>query len=182
MPSAPPITKARRSEPEASPLQAASHADLPPAIVITPEFDPLLDEGAAASPGDTVATVTGPVRALLTGERVALNFLMHLSGIATHTRAVVAAAPGLRVVDTRKTTPLIRAPQRRAVRSGGGANHRFALYDGVLIKDNQRTAGIRTTLVSAAHLDTVPDQDAGIVAAGDAGTRGDGRSRDLQAG
>ena len=114
-------------------------------------YTPLLDEGAAASPGDTVATVTGPVRALLTGERVALNFLMHLSGIATHTRAVVAAAPGLRVVDTRKTTPLIRAPQRRAVRSGGGANHRFALYDGVLIKDNHIVAagGVEAAIAAA---------------------------------
>ena len=76
------------------------------------------------------------MRSLLTGERVALNFLMRLSGIATHTRHCVAAAGGLKVVDTRKTTPLHRMLEKHAVRMGGASNHRFALYDAVLIKEN----------------------------------------------
>ncbi|MFZ5480034.1 MAG: carboxylating nicotinate-nucleotide diphosphorylase [Myxococcota bacterium] len=87
----------------------------------------------------TIATVEGPLRALLTGERVALNFLMRLSGVATHTRAVVKAA-ALPVLDTRKTTPLLRALEKAAVRHGGGRNHRMALYDGVMIKDNHIVA------------------------------------------
>ncbi len=117
-----------------------------------------VEEGAPVSPGTVVACVSGRARALLTGERVALNFLMKLSGIATHTRSVVAAAAGLRVVDTRKTSPLLRAPERRAVRVGGGANHRFALYDGILIKDNHIaaaggiTAAVRAAREAAHHL------------------------------
>ena len=89
---------------------------------------------------DTVARVTGPARALLTGERCALNFLMRLSGIATHVRDVVSAAPALVLVDTRKTTPLHRALEKAAVRHGGARNHRFGLFDGVLIKDNHVVA------------------------------------------
>jgi nicotinate-nucleotide pyrophosphorylase (carboxylating) len=77
---------------------------------------------------------------LLIGERVALNFLMRLSGIATHTREAIARARELRVVDTRKTTPLHRALEKHAVCMGGAANHRFALYDAVLIKENHITA------------------------------------------
>ncbi len=103
-------------------------------------YAPLVAEGSRAQPGTVVAAVRGPLRSLLTGERVALNFLMSLSGIATHTRAAVEAAPGLRLVDTRKTAPLLRGPQRRAVKVGGGSNHRFALYDGILIKDNHIVA------------------------------------------
>ena len=76
------------------------------------------------------------MRSLLTAERVALNFLMRLSGIATHTRSCVSQAGSLRVVDTRKTTPLHRALEKHAVLMGGGHNHRFALYDAVLIKEN----------------------------------------------
>jgi nicotinate-nucleotide pyrophosphorylase (carboxylating) len=119
-------------------------------------YVPLVAEGEDATPGTPVAQVTGPLRALLTGERVALNFLMKLSGIATHTRGVVAAAAGLRVVDTRKTSPLLRRLERRAVQTGGGANHRFALYDGILIKDNHILAagGIRAAVArarAAAH-------------------------------
>lgn len=99
----------------------------------------------------TVATVSGPLRGLLSGERAALNFLMRLSGIATHTAAVVAAAGGLRVVDTRKTTPLHRALEKHAVRCGGGGNHRFGLFDGILVKDNHIVAagGIATAVARA---------------------------------
>ena len=117
-----------------------------------------IEEGEPVEPGTIIATAEGRLRALLTGERVALNFLMHLCGIATHTHRVVQAAPGLKVVDTRKTTPLHRALERRAVRVGGGANHRFALYDGVLIKDNHIKASgsiavaVRTARAQAHHL------------------------------
>ena len=94
-------------------------------------------------PGQGVAQITGPVRGLLEGERVALNFLMRLSGIATHTATVVAAAEGrMDVLDSRKTTPLHRALEKAAVRHGGGKNHRMGLYDMVLIKENHiRAAG-----------------------------------------
>lgn len=93
-------------------------------------------DGSAVGSGDLVATVAGPLRALLTGERVALNFLMRLSGIASHTRMCVERAGSLKVVDTRKTTPLHRVLEKHAVRMGGASNHRFALYDAVLIKEN----------------------------------------------
>lgn len=96
------------------------------------------DDGADVTPGDVIATVSGRARDLLTGERVALNLLGHLSGVATATRAAVAAVAdrGARVADTRKTTPGLRALEKYAVRVGGGANHRFGLGDAVLIKDN----------------------------------------------
>lgn len=90
------------------------------------------------TPGAVVATVSGPVRSLLTGERTALNFLTHLSGIATLTRQFVDAVAGTRaqILDTRKTLPGYRVLQKYAVRAGGGTNHRMGLYDGILIKDN----------------------------------------------
>lgn len=121
-------------------------------------YTALAPAGTQVDPGTVVARIEGPLASILTAERVALNFLMHLSGIATHTRRVVAHAAGLRVVDTRKTIPLMRAPERRAVRLGGGANHRFALYDGVLIKDNHIvaaggvTAAVRAARAEAHHL------------------------------
>ncbi|MDR7415228.1 MAG: carboxylating nicotinate-nucleotide diphosphorylase [Armatimonadota bacterium] len=95
-------------------------------------------EGAEVEPGQGVAVVEGDARALLAGERVALNFLGRLSGIATLTRRYVQAVAGLpcRIVDTRKTTPGLRVLEKYAVRVGGGANHRFGLSDGVLVKDN----------------------------------------------
>ncbi len=93
-------------------------------------------DGQQVQSGDLVATVEGPLRSLLTAERVALNFLMRLSGIATHTRTCIANAGSLRVVDTRKTTPVHRLLEKHAVRMGGAHNHRFALYDAVLIKEN----------------------------------------------
>ncbi|WP_418137759.1 carboxylating nicotinate-nucleotide diphosphorylase [Agrobacterium sp. El2ro-1b] len=95
-------------------------------------------DGAAVAPGDIIATIEGPSRGLLTGERTALNFLGHLSGIASVTAEIVTAIAGTKasVACTRKTTPGLRALEKYAVRAGGGMNHRFALYDAVLIKDN----------------------------------------------
>ena len=99
-------------------------------------------DGARLAPGDVIATVVGPARGILTAERVALNFLCHLSGIATATAAIVEAVRGhrARITCTRKTTPGLRAVQKYAVRVGGGANHRFGLDDAVLIKDNHIAA------------------------------------------
>ncbi|MBI4563531.1 MAG: carboxylating nicotinate-nucleotide diphosphorylase [Planctomycetes bacterium] len=99
---------------------------------------PLVKDGARARSGRAVARVTGKARSILTGERVALNFLQRLSGIATLTRAFVDAVrgTGARILDTRKTTPGCRLLERYAVRAGGGTNHRFGLFDAALIKDN----------------------------------------------
>jgi nicotinate-nucleotide pyrophosphorylase (carboxylating) len=95
-------------------------------------------DGDPVTPGTLVATVRGPAQALLAGERAALNFLQHLSGVATMTQTFVAAAEGakIRITDTRKTTPGLRALEKYAVRVGGGYNHRADLASGVLIKDN----------------------------------------------
>jgi nicotinate-nucleotide pyrophosphorylase (carboxylating) len=99
-------------------------------------------DGTAVPNGTVVGRVAGPLRNVVIGERTALNLVMRLSGIATNTRRYVQAAGphGPAVVDTRKTTPLHRALEKHAVRCGGGRNHRFALYDGVLIKDNHISA------------------------------------------
>jgi nicotinate-nucleotide pyrophosphorylase (carboxylating) len=112
-------------------------------------FKALALEGDRLKPGQGVAEITGPVRGLLEAERVALNFLMRLSGIATHTATVVAAAEGrIEVLDTRKTTPLHRALEKAAVRHGGGKNHRMGLYDMVLIKENhiQAAGSVRAAI------------------------------------
>ena len=113
-------------------------------------------DGSVVAPGDTIAVISGPARALLTGERVALNFLCHLSGVATATASLVAAVNGTRaqIVCTRKTTPGLRALEKYAVRAGGGGNHRFGLDDAVLIKDNHIAiaGGIKAAVTSAkAH-------------------------------
>ena len=102
-----------------------------------------VEEGTRCEPGTVLAEVAGPARALLTGERVALNFLQRMSGIATLARRFVSAADGhLTILDTRKTTPMLRAIEKYAVRVGGAQNHRFGLYDAFLIKDNHvRLAG-----------------------------------------
>jgi len=104
-------------------------------------------DGSAAAAGDTIATVSGPARAILTGERVALNFLGPLSGTATATAALVDAVKGTRarIVCTRKTLPGLRALQKYAVRCGGGFNHRFGLDDAAMVKDNhiQAAGGIK---------------------------------------
>jgi nicotinate-nucleotide pyrophosphorylase (carboxylating) len=109
-----------------------------PAIMATVR----LPDGARVSSGDVIATVSGPARGILTAERVALNLLCHLSGVATATAAVVEAVQGtrVRITCTRKTMPGLRTVQKYAVRVGGGANHRYGLDDAVLIKDNHIAA------------------------------------------
>lgn len=99
-------------------------------------------DGADAAKGATVAEISGNARALLSAERVALNFMQRLSGVATATRALVKAVEGTkaRIVCTRKTTPGLRVLEKYAVRCGGGVNHRFGLDDGILIKDNHIVA------------------------------------------
>ncbi len=101
-------------------------------------FHPTAADGERLEAGALVARVTGPVAALLTGERLALNLLQHLSGIATHVAAFMdeVGPGGPRVVDTRKTTPLYRTLEKHAVRCGGAFNHRQGLWDGILVKDN----------------------------------------------
>jgi len=120
-------------------------------------FHPQVAEGQEVQPGTVLAALQGPLAPILTGERVALNFLMRLSGIATFTRKMVQAVAGYPValVDTRKTTPGWRALEKYAVRLGGGANHRFGLYDGVLIKNNHLTAvGSITAAIRQARENT----------------------------
>ncbi len=106
-------------------------------------FDRRKKDGDRCQPGDIVAEVRGAAAPMITAERTALNFLQRLSGIATLTRQFVdAAGGGIIVLDTRKTTPTLRALEKYAVRAGGGTNHRAGLDDGILIKDNHiRLAG-----------------------------------------
>ncbi len=96
------------------------------------------NDGTVVAPGAVIARISGPARGILTAERTALNFLGHLSGIASVTASIVAAVQGTKakIVCTRKTTPGLRAVEKYAVRAGGGANHRFGLDDALLIKDN----------------------------------------------
>jgi nicotinate-nucleotide pyrophosphorylase (carboxylating) len=105
-------------------------------------FDVALPDGSKAKGGDVLAILSGPARAILSGERVALNFAGHLSGVATATAALVDAVSGTgaRIACTRKTLPGLRTLQKYAVRCGGGFNHRFGLDDAVLIKDNHIAA------------------------------------------
>jgi nicotinate-nucleotide pyrophosphorylase (carboxylating) len=121
-------------------------------------FEPLVSEGTEVQVGDIVAKVSGPSRSILSGERVALNLMQHLSGIATRTHALVRQVEGTHavIVDTRKTTPGMRVLEKYAVRMGGGTNHRFNLADGVLIKDNHIVAsgGIQQAVANARK--TVP--------------------------
>ncbi|HXF98106.1 MAG TPA: carboxylating nicotinate-nucleotide diphosphorylase [Gaiellaceae bacterium] len=114
--------------------------ELDPEVV----FEPLVEEGETVEAGTAVARVSGPLRALLTGERTALNLLGRLSGVATLTRRYVdaVAGTGAAILDTRKTTPGLRLLEKEAVAAGGGRNHRLGLHDGVLVKDNHlRAAG-----------------------------------------
>jgi nicotinate-nucleotide pyrophosphorylase (carboxylating) len=106
------------------------------------QFQPLTHDGTGLQPGSRLATVSGPMRGILAAERMALNFLQHLSGIASLTRRYVDAVAGLpvQILDTRKTTPGWRLLEKYAVRQGGGVNHRLGLYDGILIKDNHLEA------------------------------------------
>lgn len=112
-------------------------------------------DGCTVDPGDVIAEVEGELRSILTAERTALNFLAHLSGVATLTRrfvdAVAAVDPGVRVLDTRKTTPGLRALEKAAVRAGGGHNHRASLSDAVLVKDNHLAGMTITAAVGRAR-------------------------------
>jgi len=130
--------------------------------LVDPEvrIESLFADGELIEPGVPVFKLDGPARALLTGERTALNFLQRLSGIATLTRAMVDAISGAscRLLDTRKTTPLWRRLEKEAVAHGGGTNHRFGLYDGILIKDNHIAAAggvgeaVRRARANAPHM------------------------------
>src|SRR5436305_3386625 len=114
----------------------------------------LLEDGAVVQPGQMLTHISGPARSVLSAERVALNFLGHLSGIATLTAQCVRALEGTRarILDTRKTIPGLRSLEKEAVRLGGGQNHRFGLHDGVLIKDNHiKAAGGIAQAISAAR-------------------------------
>jgi nicotinate-nucleotide pyrophosphorylase (carboxylating) len=124
------------------------------------EVEALVDEGSLVESGTAVARLSGPLRAILTGERTALNFLGRLCGIATLTRRYVDAVEGtgVAILDTRKTTPGLRALEKHAVAVGGGRNHRFGLDDGVLIKDNhlRATRSMREAVESARAATHLP--------------------------
>lgn len=129
------------------------------ALVDGVEVAELVADGTELTPGQPVASLSGPARSLLAVERVTLNFLMHLSGVASLTRRYVRAVEGTRarIVDTRKTLPGLRLLQKYAVRVGGGANHRFGLSDGILIKNNHIAAvggvaaAVRAARLAAPH-------------------------------
>jgi len=114
-------------------------------------FEHLSKDTDKVAAGKDIAKITGSEKAILTGERTALNFLGHLSGIATETSRFVALCRNAQILDTRKTTPLLRNFEKYAVRCGGGKNHRMGLYDMILIKDNHiKAAGsVRNALESA---------------------------------
>ncbi|MEW5953912.1 MAG: carboxylating nicotinate-nucleotide diphosphorylase [Bacillota bacterium] len=142
--------------------EAGIVAGLPVAEAVYRHLDPAVDFQPQAADGDVIvlgtplAMVEGPARSILTGERLALNFLQRLSGIATlASRLVEAVKPyRVRVVDTRKTTPGLRLLEKYAVRMGGGHNHRFGLYDAVLLKDNhvQVAGGVARAVTWARQL------------------------------
>ena len=118
------------------------------------QFDAKLADGAALTNGSIIAEIKGNAQAILTGERLALNLLQHLSGVATstHKLSAIAAPFGAKLVDTRKTTPGMRLLDKYAVKAGGGANHRLGLYDAMLIKDNHiQVAGGITEALNRAH-------------------------------
>lgn len=118
------------------------------------QFDAKLADSAALTNGSIIAEIKGNAQAILTGERLALNLLQHLSGVATstHKLAAIAAPFGAKLVDTRKTTPGMRLLDKYAVKAGGGANHRLGLYDAMLIKDNHiQVAGGITEALNRAH-------------------------------
>lgn len=131
------------------PVAKAVFAEVDPGLV----FVPLVPEGGRIESGTVLATVRGNTRAILMAERLALNLLQRLSGVATTTRAFVDAVESLpvRIADTRKTTPGLRMLEKYAVRVGGGHSHRFGLYDAVLIKDNHiKAAGGVAHAIGAA--------------------------------
>jgi nicotinate-nucleotide pyrophosphorylase (carboxylating) len=124
-------------------------------LLVDPSIEIAIErpDGTPLAPGDRIGTITGPARGMLTAERVALNFLGHLSGVASGAATLVEAVRGhkARICCTRKTMPGLRALQKYAVRVGGGMNHRFGLDDGVLIKDNHVAVagGIRPAILAA---------------------------------
>jgi nicotinate-nucleotide pyrophosphorylase (carboxylating) len=125
-------------------------------VLIDPDVDVkvIIEDGKIAGKGDVIAEVSGNARSILAGERVALNFLQRMSGIASRTRDCVRQVKGMsaQITDTRKTTPGLRILEKYAVRVGGGKNHRYNLADGVLIKDNHiRAAGGIRPAVEAAR-------------------------------
>lgn len=143
-------------------IKSKSQGVLSGAYLLEPVFsrlDPrlrvegLLSDGSTVLPGTMIATVTGPIRGILAGERTVLNFLQRLSGIATVTSRFTAAISGAscRLLDTRKTTPLLRCFEKAAVEHGGGCNHRFGLFDMMLIKDThvRRSGGVAPALERA---------------------------------
>jgi nicotinate-nucleotide pyrophosphorylase (carboxylating) len=138
-------------------------AGLPVAAVVFEalgaEFTPAVSDGAAVRRGDVLATVHGPTRSLLTAERTALNLISRASGVATHTRRWVEAlaGTGATVLDTRKTTPGLRALEKYAVRAGGGDNKRMGLYDVAMIKDNHKLAAGSITAAYRAVRSAYPD-------------------------
>ena len=131
-------------------------AGVPIALEVFAQLDPGVEaemnysDGDACAPGATIGQIVGSAPALLSGERTALNFLQHLSGVATAASHFVAASRGaITILDTRKTIPLLRVLQKYAVRVGGATNHRMSLGDGVLIKDNHiRLAGTITRAIA----------------------------------
>lgn len=121
-------------------------------------FKRIVNDGDEIAPGGVIAEISGQSRAILTGERTALNLMQRLSGIATRTRAAVREIEGTGAVicDTRKTTPGLRALEKMAVRVGGGSNHRMGLSDGVLIKDNHIAAAGSITLAVGMARGKIP--------------------------
>ncbi len=120
---------------------------------LLPGWAPRVTDSAPVGPGDSIASIAGPVRTLLSLERILLNFLQRLSGIASLTARYASAVDGTRakILDTRKTTPGWRALEKYAVRCGGGTNHRFGLFDAILIKDNHLAS------IGASHADPIAE-------------------------
>ncbi len=131
-------------------VAAEAFRQLDPSVAVTV----LRPDGTGCAHGDVVAEISGPAASLLTGERTALNLMQRLSGIATLTRRFVEAAGGrITILDTRKTTPMLRVLEKYAVRAGGGTNHRQGLDDAILIKDNhiRLAGGVAHALRRARH-------------------------------
>ena len=132
-------------------------------------FEPLMEDGSAVEVGDTILRLKGQARSILSGERLALNFMQRMSGVATmaHQATTLLEGTGAQVLDTRKTTPGLRAFEKWAVSLGGGANHRMGLYDMILIKDNHVAQcggvemAVRAAKAAATGLEVQVDQKCG---------------------
>lgn len=142
--------------------QSGILAGITPAAHTFTTLDPSLDvtidlpDGSPLDPGTTVLTVRGSTRSILTAERTALNFLQHLSGVATLTSEFVRTVDGtdVQILDTRKTTPGWRTLEKAAVLAGGGTNHRIGLYDQIMVKDNHLLAGDKIAALESAITET----------------------------